>query len=159
MLAIGQAIHDDGIPVVVVSGPRMRDLIEDAGLPFAPTPVGGVGDWDARTIFDDFPHRRQTEPGPEQLDLDFTYCFVGPMQEQHAAVQALLADEPDTALIANAQFYGGWPVALGAPGLAPTRNVGVGVVVPLLSSADTTAFGPVPISAGEDQRAANRAAN
>jgi UDP:flavonoid glycosyltransferase YjiC (YdhE family) len=45
------------------------------------------------------------------------------------------------------------------PGLRPRRWVAVTAVPLPLSSDDTTFFGPVPVGPGEDQKAANRAAN
>jgi hypothetical protein len=81
------------------------------------------------------------------------------MPDEHAALQDLLSEDPNQYLVANALFLGALPVYRGAPGLRPLRWVAVSAVPLLLSSEDTTFFGPVPVEPGQDPKAANRAAN
>jgi UDP:flavonoid glycosyltransferase YjiC (YdhE family) len=85
--------------------------------------------------------------------------FANPMPDEHRALQGLLEQDPDQYLICNLLFLGAVPVKLGVPGRGPLRWIAVSVVGVALSSDDSTYFGPVPVGPGEDQKAANRAAN
>jgi UDP:flavonoid glycosyltransferase YjiC (YdhE family) len=93
------------------------------------------------------------------LNYDMIHTFVNPMPDQYAVLQQLLEQDPDQYLICNALWLGAFPAAMGAPGLRPRGWVAVTAVPLALSSDDTTFFGPVPVGPGEDQKAANRAAN
>jgi hypothetical protein len=93
------------------------------------------------------------------LNYDWIHSFVNPLPDQYAVLQRLLEQDPDQYLISNTLWLGAFPAALGAPGLRPRRWVGVTAVPLPLSSDDTSFFGPVPVGPGEDQKAANRAAN
>jgi UDP:flavonoid glycosyltransferase YjiC (YdhE family) len=81
------------------------------------------------------------------------------MPEQHAVLQQLLEQDPDQYLIGNALWLGAFPTAMGTPGLRPRRWIAVTAVPLALSSDDTTFFGPASAGSGDDQKAANRAAN
>jgi hypothetical protein len=90
---------------------------------------------------------------------DTAQDFARPMPAEHRALQGLLEADPDQYLIANVLFLGAWPTRLGAPGRRPRRWIAVSVVGLAYPSVDTTYFGPVPVFPGQDQKAANIAAN
>ena len=156
LLELGRGLAGRGHQITVVTGSRFRAVAEDAGLGF--TPVTGAADFDDRLLGED-PKRAGLAPGPEMLNYDWIHSFVNPLPGQHAVLQELLARDPDQYLICNVLWLGAFPAALGAPGLRPRRWVAVTATPLALSSDDTTFFGPVPAGPGEDQKAANRAAN
>ena len=156
LLELGRGLSGRGHQITVVTGSRFRADVEDAGLGF--TPVTGLADFDDRLLGED-PARAGLAPGPEMLNYDWIHTFVAPLPDQHAVLQELLARDPDQYLICNVLWLGAFPAALGAPGLRPRRWVAVTATPLALSSDDTTFFGPVPVGPGEDQKAANRAAN
>jgi MGT family glycosyltransferase len=156
LLELARGLADRGHQITVLTGTRFRADVERRGLAFSP--LTGSADFDDRE-FGQNTERESLTPGPEQLNFDWVHAFVNPMPEQHKALQELLEENPDQYLISNALFLGAVPTALGAPGLRPLRWVAVSAVPLALSSDDTTPFGPVPVGPGEDQKAANRAAN
>jgi UDP:flavonoid glycosyltransferase YjiC (YdhE family) len=156
LLELARGLSGRGHHVTVVTGSRFRANVEDAGLDFVP--VTSADDFDDRLIGDD-QERAKLAPGPEMLNYDWIHSFVNPLPDQYAVLQRLLEQDPDQYLISNTLWLGAFPAALGAPGLRPRRWVGVTAVPVPLSSDDTSFFGPVPVGPGEDQTAANRAAN
>jgi len=156
LLELGRGLSRRGHQITVVTGSRFRADAEGAGLGFVP--VAGAADFDDRLIGGD-PERAGLAPGPEMLNHDWIHAFMTPLPGQHAVLQELLARDPDQYLICNVLWLGAFPAALGAPGLRPRRWVAVTATPLALSSDDTTFFGPVPVGPGEDQKAANRAAN
>ncbi|MEV6636929.1 nucleotide disphospho-sugar-binding domain-containing protein [Actinoplanes sp. NPDC051470] len=156
LLRLARALAARGHRITFLTGSVYREQVESAGLHFAP--LGGAADYD----FQQFVAERATAglaPGPEQLNFDWIHNFVNPMPEQHAALQRLLEQDPDQYLISNVFFLGAVPVKYGVPGRLPVRWVGVSVVGLAVSSDDSSFFGPVPVEAGHDPKAANRAAN
>ncbi len=156
LLELARGLSGRGHQITVVTGSRFRAEVADAGLDFVP--VTSAADFDDRLVGDD-KERAKLTPGPEMLNYDWIHSFVNPLPDQYAVLQELLARDPDQYLISNTLWLGALPAALGAPGLRPRRWVGVTAVPLPLSSDDTSFFGPVPVGPGEDQKAANRAAN
>jgi len=156
LLQIARVLAARGHQVTVLTGSGLRSSVEQAGLSFAP--LSGAADYDIRALHSQH-GRAALPPGPAQLAWDLVNIFINPMPDQHAALQQLLSRDPAQYLVANTLFTGAWPAKLGAPGSRPARWVAVSAVPLALSSEDTTFFGPVPVAAREDQKAANRAAN
>jgi UDP:flavonoid glycosyltransferase YjiC (YdhE family) len=156
LLQLARGLSGRGHHITVVTGSRFRADVADAGLEFVP--VASAADFDDRLIGDDS-ERAKLTPGPEMLNYDWIHSFVNPLPDQYAVLQRLLEQDPDQYLISNTLWLGAFPAALGAPGLRPRRWVGVTAVPLPLSSDDTSFFGPVSVGPGEDQKAANRAAN
>jgi UDP:flavonoid glycosyltransferase YjiC (YdhE family) len=156
LLQLARGLSGRGHQITVVTGSRFRAEVEGAGLDFVP--VTSAADVDDRLIGDDT-ERAKLAPGPEMLNYDWIHSFVNPLPDQYAVLQRLLEQDRDQYLISNTLWLGAFPAALGAPGLRPRRWVGVTAVPLPLSSDDTSFFGPVPVGPGEDQKAANRAAN
>jgi hypothetical protein len=152
LLAIGRALTRRGHEITVLTGAALRDAVREFGLAFEP--LAGEADYDTSKL--------GTNPaggGPGDIDHDWEHAFARPMPEEHRALQRLLEADPDRYLIANVLFLGAWPARLGAPGRRPKRWVTVNVVGFSYPSVDTTYFGPVPVFPGQDQKAANVAAN
>lgn len=156
MLQIARGLAARGHHVTVLAGSGFRAAAEDSGLAFVA--LSGAADYDIAEFVAER-ERLGLPPGPAQLNHDWINAFVNPMPDEYRAVQDLLEQDPDQYLVANAMFLGALPVKLGAPGRAPLRWTGVSVVPLALGSDDTTFMGPVPVGPGEDQVAANRAAN
>jgi UDP:flavonoid glycosyltransferase YjiC (YdhE family) len=156
LLELARRLAARGHQVTVLTGSRFRATVESSGLAFSP--LAGRADFDDR-LLETLPGRAELAPGPELFNFEWDHAFVQPMRDQCAALQNLLEQEPGQYLIANALFLGAVPAALGAPGRRPLRWTAVSVVPLALSSEDTTFFGPVPTGPGQDQKAANRAAN
>ncbi|PRY35668.1 nucleotide disphospho-sugar-binding domain-containing protein [Umezawaea tangerina] len=156
LLQLARGLAERGHLITVVTGSRFRAQVEQAGLGFVPHT--GTADFDIRVVAED-PERMKLAPGPEMLNYDWAHCFVDPMPDQHAVLQSLLEEDPDQYLICNVLWLGAFPTAMGAPGLRPRRWVAVCATPLAISSEDTSFFGPVPVAPGEDQKAANRAAN
>jgi len=133
LLAIGLALAARGHEITVLTGAALRDTVRKAGLAFESL----AGD----------------------ADYDGNHGFARPMPAEYRTLQRLLDADPDQYLIANVLFLGAWPARLGAPGRRPKRWIAVSVVGFAYPSVDTTYFGPVPVFPGQDQRAANIAAN
>jgi hypothetical protein len=156
LLQLARALAGRGHQITVLTGGAFRQAVERAGLEFAP--LAGAADYDIKQFAIERA-RAGVAPGPEQLNFDWINCFVNPMPEEHLALQRLLEQDPEQYLISNVLFLGAVPVKQGAPGRRPLRWVGVSVVGLAVSSDDSTLFGPVPVEAGDDPKAANRAAN
>lgn len=152
LLAIGRALAGRGHEVTVLTGTALRDTVRKAGLAFEP--LAGAADYDTAEL-----GTGSESDGPGHIDYDWHHGFARPMPEEHRALQRLLEVDPDQYLIANVLFLGAWPGRLGAPGRRPKRWIAVSVAGLAYPSVDTTYFGPVPVLPGQDQRAANVAAN
>lgn len=156
LLRVAEELSLRGHQIMVVTGSIFRERVEKTGLAF--TPVTGLADFGAR-IHAYRPERAKLPPGPAMLNDEWIHGFVNPIPDLYAVLQRLLEQDPDQCLICDALWLGALPAALGAPGLRPRRWVAVSTVPLILSSDDTTYFGPVPVGPGEDQKAANRAVN
>jgi len=152
LLAIGRALTLRGHEITVLTGTALRDAVREAGLAFES--LAGDADYDTSQL-----GRNPAAGRAGDIDHDWEHGFARPMPEEYRALQRLLAADPDRYLIANVLFLGAWPARLGAPGRRPKRWITVNVVGFAYPSVDTTYFGPVPVFPGQDQRAANVAAN
>jgi len=142
LLRIGAHLVGRGHEVTVISGSRFADRVRSTGAAFLP--LVGAADYDDRALTTDYPVRATLPLGPSQLDFDMHHLFVDAMPVQHRALQTLLAQRPDSILIANSGFTGPWAVALGAPGRKPARWIAIGCNPVTLGTPQATIFGPVP---------------
>jgi UDP:flavonoid glycosyltransferase YjiC (YdhE family) len=152
LLAIGRALAARGHEITVLTGTALRDTVRKAGLAFEP--LAGEADYDTAEL-----GTGSESSGPGHIDYDWNHGFARPMPEEHRALQRLLEADPERYLLANVLFLGAWPARLGAPGRRPKRWIAISVAGLAYPSVDTTNFGPVPVFPGQDQRAANIAAN
>lgn len=157
VLEIAAGLVARGHSVTALVGSRFAEPVEAIGARFVPLPDGA--DFDDRALLNDNAERHAIPAGPEQYNWDLINAFVAGMNAQHGALQRLLAEDPDAALLCNSLFVGMWPVALGAPGRRPRTWVSM-VVNPLIIEDDaTTATGPIPRLSGDAATSAHRAAN
>ncbi|MFL6127075.1 nucleotide disphospho-sugar-binding domain-containing protein [Actinophytocola sp.] len=157
VLRVAEGLVRRGHAVTALVGSRFAERAEDIGARFVP--LHGAADFDDRRLMSDNPERFALPTGPEQYNWDLINVFVAGMNAQHEALQRLLEEDPDAALVANSLCTGMWPVALGAPGRRPRRWVAV-VTNPIACDDDaTTPMGPIPGLSGDEAVRAHRAAN
>lgn len=155
LLQIAEHLLDAGHEVTFVGGERFCARAQALGA--AVRPLTGVAGYDDRRLAEAFPARAAAAAGVEQLSFDIAHVFGDVVPDQHAALQEVLADDPDQVLVTDITFLGAWPSALGA-GRRPRRWVSVGMTPLYVPSDDTTPFGPVPVGPDGDPAAGNRAA-
>ncbi|MEW2544904.1 glycosyltransferase [Streptomyces sp. NPDC047002] len=160
MRAVAADLVRRGHRVTVTTGSVFREAAEATGARFVP--LRGRADFDGGALPELFPEMADIPPGPEALGFGLRHLFVDPMPDQHATLQALIAeagDEP-VAVVHETGFTGAWPVLHGAPGVRPAAVTGVGVVPLTISSEDTAPFGlGLPPDSSPEGRQRNRAAN
>lgn len=157
LLEIAGHLQRDGHDVVVIAGSRFADAARRTGARFVP--LEGASDFDSSALSAEFPARWLRQPGPDQLDHDMEHVFLNAMPSQHRVLQRVLADYPDSVLVANATFTGAWPEAMGARGLRPSKYIAVACNPVTLGTAQATPLGPVPGLDGNTDPVATAAAN
>ncbi len=157
LLELTAGLTERGHSVTALVGSRFAGAAEAVGARVVPLPAGA--DFDDRLLLGANPERNALPPGPEQFNWDLVHVFVDGMKAQHEALQRLLGEEPEAALLCNSLFVGAWPVALGAPGRRPRRWVAVVANAIMVEDDATTATGPIPDLTGEEAVRAHRAAN
>ncbi|MFG1925201.1 glycosyltransferase [Cryptosporangium sp. NPDC048952] len=156
MIQIAGDLVAAGHDVTVVTGERFTDLAERAGARMRP--LSGKAAFDDRRLNELFPARVSLPPGPAMLVHDFSHVFGDPIPDQHALLQELLAEDPDSVVVGDLMFLGVLPSMHGA-GIRPRRWISVGITPVYYPSDDTTPFGPAPAPDGTDQVEANRGFN
>jgi UDP:flavonoid glycosyltransferase YjiC (YdhE family) len=149
-----------GHDVTFVTGSQFKDSVLNAGLRFVG--LSGIADYSAARQNEVHDGQALLTPGPELLDYDLAEVFYAPIPQQHATLQRVLAEAPDTptVVITDQSFMGHWPVRLGAPGIKPAAYIGIGVIPLALNSVDTAPFGlGLPPDTSEVGRARNAAQN
>lgn len=155
VLELARELLTRGQNVTILSSATSEQAVSEVGAQFAQ--FGDASDADEATRL--LAEASSLPPGPEQLNHQWMRLFADPIADQHAALQRLLDQDPESVLISNSVFLGAWPIALGAPGRRPSRWIALGANPLALSSLDTTPFGPVPALPGQDVHSGNRAAN
>ncbi len=156
MIQIAGELVAAGHDVTFVGGERFAERVARAGATLRP--LTGKAAYDDRRMGEFFPERSTLSPGPEMVVWDMSHIFGDAIPDQHALIQELLAEDPDTVVVSELLFLGCLPSVHGA-GVRPRRWIGVGITPLYYPSDDTTPFGPVPAPPGTDQAEANRAAN
>lgn len=157
VLEIAAGLVRRGHSVTALVGSRFAESAEAIGARHVPLPDGA--DFDDRQLLGANPERLALPAGPEQFNWDLINVFVAGMNAQHEALQRLLDEDPDAALLCNSLFPGMWPVALGAPGRRPRTWVAVVANAVIVEDDATTPTGPIPGLRGEEAVLAHRAAN
>lgn len=157
VLEIAAGLVRRGHSVTALVGSRFAESAVAIGARHVPLPAGA--DFDDRQLLGANPERLTLPPGPRQYNWDLINVFVAGMNAQHEALQRLLAEDPDAALLCNSLFPGLWPVALGAPGRRPRTWVAMVANAIIVEDDATTATGPIPGLSGEEAASAHRAAN
>jgi UDP:flavonoid glycosyltransferase YjiC (YdhE family) len=149
-----------GEQVTFLTGSSFRASVEETGARFVALP--GAADFDIAELVARHPERAQLEPGPAAMSWDLEHVFIKPIPLQHAALQALLAEDEDepAVILHDTSYLGAIPIGLGAPGPRPTAVIGIGIVPLTMSSIDTGPFGlGLPPDASPEGRARNIEAN
>lgn len=157
LIEIGRGLVRRQHRVTIIGGSEFADAATSTGASFVS--LTGDADMTRERAAEYLRRRQELAPGPDQLNSDFRTIFIDPMIDEFDKVQRLLAERPDSVLIANALFLGGMPTALGAPGRRPSQWIAVGTSPLAIASGDATPIGPIPGLNGEAARAAHRAAN
>lgn len=157
MLELAAGLVRRGHAVTTLLGSRFAESARAIGARYVRLPESA--DYDDRLLLGTNPERHALPPGPEQFNWDLVNVFVDGMAGQHEAVQRLLDEDPDAALLTTSLFVGAWPVMLSAPGRRPRTWVSVVAAAVTAEDDATTVFGPIPGLAGEEAVAAHRAAN
>jgi hypothetical protein len=64
-------------------------------------PLTGKAAYDDRRMAEHFPERAALPPGPPMLNWDISHVFGDAIPDQHALLQELLAEDPDTVVISE----------------------------------------------------------
>jgi MGT family glycosyltransferase len=144
-----------GHDVTFLTHEAFRAPIEGSGIRFVPfTGAAAVHP-------DDFTAEHGAhEPGPDQGNWYFERLMVSRLTDEHRQIQQHLAEagEP-VVLVTDQACLGGWPVAMGAPGLRPAAFVAMGISALITPSVDVSPGGAtIPLYTEED-RARNIAMN
>ncbi len=156
LLRVAAELVKRGHQVTALLGSSFASAAADAGARFIA--LSGDADYDIAEAASR-PERLAFMPGLDQLNWDQIQLFLNGMPAQHEALQGLLRENPECVLVSNSLFAGAWPVALGAPGLAPRRWIALIANPLVIADDDTTPMGPIPGLSGAELIAANRAAN
>ncbi|WP_226346783.1 glycosyltransferase [Agilicoccus flavus] len=113
-VTLGAGLARRGHDVTVLTGARYAQVVRDCGLTFRPLPA--EIDYDDRDLgaFLAARHDRARRPARTRLAAarrDIIGLFVETLGEQHAALDAELADEPVDAVLADGSFLGVLPLA------------------------------------------------
>ncbi len=146
-----------GHQATFITGTSSEDAARSTGAHFVP--FHGAADINIEKFI---AQRADMPPGPGQINHDMMNVFIDPMPVQHELIQrelAAAAGEP-VVLITDSWATGGWPVALGAPGMRPAATIGIGVSVLTALSTDAAPFGlGLPPDATPAGRARNAEVN
>ena len=138
LLSIAADLVGRGHDATFATGPAFEDAVRATGSRFVP--FHGAADVDVDAVIQ---ARGDLASGPEQINHDMTGVFIAPLAVQHELIQQELAaaDGDPVVLITDSWAIGGWPVALGAPGIRPAATIGVGVSVLTALSTDAGPYG------------------
>src|ERR1700704_1472916 len=110
MLSIGRILVEEGHEVVFQTASMVRERVEGVGAIFRPFPP--EYDYDLRDLDAVFPERK-TLPPPERVAFDIKQIFTAPIPTQHKGIQEVLRDFPADVVMADALFFGTYPMLLG----------------------------------------------
>jgi MGT family glycosyltransferase len=110
MLSIGRILVEEGHEVVFQTASMVRDRVEGIGAIFRPFPP--EYDYELRDLDAVFPERK-TLPPPERVAFDIKHIFTAPIPTQHKGIQEVLRDFPAHVVMADASFFGTYPMLLG----------------------------------------------
>lgn len=155
--AVAADLVTRGHDVTFITGPAFEDGVRATGARFVP--VHGVADVRMEDLATE---RDGLAPGPDQLNFDMQRLFTDPVPVQHDLIQRELAAAGDrpTVLVTDSGCLGGWPVALGAPGLRPAATIALGITMYPATSVDAPPAGlGIPLDTSEAGRAGIAEAN
>ncbi len=148
MITIGKQLVSDGSTVVMLTGSRFRERVQQAGLEHISLPVSS--DFDDRDLDGQFPGRSRL-PGILRARYDLENFFARNIVAQHQAVTKVLAERAVDVVLAENLFLGLLPTLTvrdaGSPPTGSARmsspRIGSVCTSPLMAaSRDTAPFGP-----------------
>jgi hypothetical protein len=149
MLSIGRILVEEGHAVVFQTASMVRDRVEGIGAIFRPFPP--EYDYDLRDLDAIFPERK-TLPPPERVAFDLKQIFTAPIPTQHKGIQEVLRDFPADVVMADASFFGTYPMLLG-----PRANRPVVITCGImLVAARRRRAGHVGLASGAERRRARK---
>jgi UDP:flavonoid glycosyltransferase YjiC (YdhE family) len=160
LLPIAQSLVAHGYDVTFLTGSVFEESVTATGAKFRS--LRGPADFNGSRILENVPSLKLAEPGVELNTVYVRDVMIPPIAAQYEVAQELLAEgDPDTTVFLHDPFFHGlWPVLLGADGLRPAGDIGLGVSVLMLSSDDTAPFGlGLPPASSEEDRELNRKLN
>ncbi|KAI9685358.1 MAG: hypothetical protein M1822_004489 [Bathelium mastoideum] len=153
--AFAVALRKLGYPITFISSPALRATVESIGVEFIPW--GGKAAFCQDDLESKYPERQKLAPGPELAAHDVETFFIGPIVDQHIAIQSLLSRpnlrDKKAVIVSDAVVAGVLPPLLGAPGhRVPVISVGSYPI--FINSKDTAPFGMGLQSQGEESNIA-----
>ena len=123
MLTIAEYLAARGHRVIVLTGSRFAERVEEQGLEFRP--LGGNADFDDRDM-DSYLPDRDRHSGLALAQYDIQTMFVNTIPAQYRAVEGILASEKPDAILVDGVFAGVSPILLSSSGdRIPVIAIGV----------------------------------
>jgi MGT family glycosyltransferase len=139
MLTIACHLRDRGHSIIFNTSEVFQKEVESAGIRFEP--LIGKANFDYRTFNKFLPEGQILTPGTEQLIHDSQHVFGDTMLPQCDGIRKILSRERVDLIMTDFVFFGVFPLLLG-PRTNRPPIVSVSVSPILLSSVDTSPFGP-----------------
>lgn len=139
MLAIACHLRDQGYSIVFNTSEVFRKQVEAEGIRFLP--LTGKASFDYRTFNKFLPEGQTLSPGTEELIHDFQHVLADTMLDQCDGIEEIMNAETVSLILADFTFCGILPLLLRQNSYRPPI-VSIGVSPVVLSSSDTSFFGP-----------------
>ncbi|MEW5858148.1 MAG: glycosyltransferase [Cyanobacteriota bacterium] len=114
LLAVANILIKHNHEVVVQTAPKLRSMVEAAGVPFTPEPPEINSSTDAMALFLELKQAKNPNPGLEMAAFDLEYFFAKKIGGQAAGLKQALQDFPADVIVADSLFFGTLPMLLGA---------------------------------------------
>ncbi|MBD1895877.1 glycosyltransferase [Coleofasciculus sp. FACHB-129] len=114
LLAVANILIKHNHDVVVQTAPKLRPMVEAAGVPFTPEPPETNSSTDAMAFFLELKQAKNPNPGLEMAAFDLEYFFAKKIGGQAAGLKQALQDFPADVIVADSLFFGTLPMLLGA---------------------------------------------
>ncbi|MBD2001676.1 MULTISPECIES: glycosyltransferase [Cyanophyceae] len=114
LLAVANILIKHNHEVVVQTAPKLRSMVEAAGVPFTPEPPETNSSTDAMAFFLELKQAKNPNPGLEMAAFDLEYFFAKKIGGQAAGLKQALQDFPADVIVADSLFFGTLPMLLGA---------------------------------------------
>lgn len=138
MLGIGRRLVAQGHRVTVLTGRKYGAAVESGRMAFLPLPA--EADYDDAALDDWLPERDKYR-GVASGRYDILGMFVRPMEAQHHALGAALADTRYDAVVCETAYLGVLPLLLSGPAEDRVPVFGVSATPLSLTSVDCAPFG------------------
>jgi len=113
LLAVANILIKHNHEVVVQTAPKLRSMVEAAGVSFTPEPPETNSSTDAMAFFLELKQAKNPNPGLEMAAFDLEYFFAKKIGGQAAGLKQALQDFPADVIVADSLFFGTLPMLLG----------------------------------------------